>query len=475
MQFSKTFSLFLTAGAMAYSSSLAVYQNQTTYTYQPSSSYIGLTQNLKAKCDGNSMGLHVVAACPRDKRLCKALKSLQETQQELNSIKANTKVLEQLITLPQPASFDAREWIKTAQVVGKEQARLYEETQINTEALNLKLKALQKQAPSKRALISDDICKEKMELTLPNGYVSFSSSYEANIVDEKEIEVTQYLSIVNRSGIDIVADSAMFYYRSATQYVRPIMFDPWIVRKYEPRPTRRMAQKTMSSNARMADAPLMEAAMAMPAGSAPAARYVDAREYQIDTLDLPSTGVPVNVQVTSWSAPVQCETEAYPYAHTGAFQVCSFAPKQQIDSNVWKVKEGSMTLNENARGVYRDGSYKLYTKKEEDIKILRRPVVQKERETGIFGGTVRKKDGFVLILTNKSSKSKTLTVVDRMPTSTTDEIKVKLLEIRSDKKVDHKILKDGKIEMHVSLAPKERKKIEILFEISYDKEMKVTY
>ncbi len=474
MQFSTTLSLFLTVGTMAYSSSLSVYQNQTSYTYQPNSSYIGLTQNVKAKCDGNSMGLHVITTCPRDKRLCKELDALQKIEQTLNSIKANTKVLEQLISLPQPTSFDADEWIKSARTVGKEQARLYEETQINTEAFNLKRKALQKQAPAKRALISDEICKKEMELTLPNGYVSFSTSYEANIMNEKEIQVTQYLSIVNRSGIDIVADSAMFYYRSANPYIRPLMFDPWIVSKYEPRPKRRMLKKSMS-NAHMADTSLMEATMALPSRSVPVAKYVDAREYQINNLNLPSTGIPVNVQVTSWNTQIQCEIQAYPYAHTGAFQVCSFKPKQQIDSNVWKVKEGSVTLNENARGVYRDGSYKLYTKKEEDIKILRKPIVQKERETGIFGGTARKKDGFVLTLINKSSKSKTLTLVDRMPTSTTDEIKVKLLEIRSDKKVEYKILKDGKIEMKVSLAPKERKKIEILFEISYDKEIKVDY
>jgi len=474
MQLSTTLSLFLSAGTMAYSSSLSVYQNQTTYTYKPNSTYIGLTQNVKAKCDGNSMGLHVITTCPKDKRLCKELDALQKTEQKLNSIKANTKVLDQLITLPQPTSFDADEWIKSARAVGKEQAKLYEESKINTEALNLKIKALQKQAPSKRALISDAICKNEMELILPNGYVSFSTSYEANIINEKEIEVTQYLSIVNRSGIDIVADSAMFYYRSVNQYVRPIMFDPWIVSKYEPRPKKRMAKKAMS-NARMADAPLMEAAIALPERSVPVAKYIDAREYQVNNLDLPSTGVPVNVQVSSWTTAVECGIQAYPYAHTGAFQVCSFKPEQQIDSNVWKVKEGSVTLSERARGVYRDGSYKLYTKKDEDIKILRKPIVQKERETGIFGGTARKKDGFVLILTNKSSKSKTLTLIDRMPTSTTDEIKVKLLEIRSDKKVDYKILKDGKIEMKISLAPKERKKIEILFEISYDKEIKVDY
>ena len=55
-------------------------------------------------------------------------------------------------------------------------------------------------------------------------------------------------------------------------------------------------------------------------------------------------------------------------------------------------------INENAVGEYRDGKYDLYTKVEEDIKIVRKPIVNKERETGIFGGTARKKDGFTLTL-----------------------------------------------------------------------------
>ncbi len=108
-------------------------------------------------------------------------------------------------------------------------------------------------------------------------------------------------------------------------------------------------------------------------------------------------------------------------------------------------------INENASGEYRDEKYHIYTKVEEDIKILRKPIVKKERETGIFGGTARKKDGFTLTLTNKSDKVKTLTVIERIPTSTTEEIKVKLLEIKSAKKVNYKMLKDGKIEMKLTL------------------------
>jgi hypothetical protein len=37
------------------------------------------------------------------------------------------------------------------------------------------------------------------------------------------------------------------------------------------------------------------------------------------------------------------------------------------------------------------------------------------------------------------------------------------------------MLKDGKIEMKLGFAPNETKKIEVLFEISYDKALKVNY
>jgi len=476
MQLSTTLSLLLISSSMSYASSLSVYQDQSIYNYSPKSSFIGLTKGVKAKCDGNTVELYAIPSCPKDKRLCKELISLNLTEQKLNSIKSNSKVLEQLISLPQPTSFDANAWIKTAKAVGEEQAKLFEESKKSTEELALKKRALEKQAPSKRPLLSREICTNDMELAIPYGYVSFSTSYEADITNEKEVKVTQYLSIVNRSGIDIDADSAMFYYRLANQYVRPVHFNPWIVSKYKPRPNPELSQRKIAKRARSKNRMYDEAVMDVSMASAPApvASYIDAREYKIDNLTIPSTGLPVDVQVTSWKSPLTCIVKAYPYVNTNAFSVCSFKPKQQIDSTRWKIKSG-LTINENAVGEYRDGKYNLYTKLEEDIKILRKFIVKKERETGIFGTTARKKDGFVLTLTNKSDKSKTLTLIDRIPASTTEEIEVKLLEIISDKKINYKMLKDGQVEMKITLAANETKKIEVLFEISYDKDLKISY
>jgi hypothetical protein len=475
MQFSKTLILLLLGGGMAYSSSLLVYKNKTIYNYEAKSDFIGLTKDIKAKCNGHTLNLRMLTTCPTEKRLCKDLISLQSSEEKLNSIKANSKVLEKLISLPQPTSFDANSWVESARVVGKEQARLFEETKIINEELKLKQRAFQKQAPSKTPLATNNICKKEIELSIPYGYISFSTLYEANIENEKEIEVTQYISLVNRSGIDIKADKAMFYNRSLNQYVRAIHFTPWIVGKHEPHQNKRVVKramlKTMStmSNAAVDDEVYLDASEPVVAS------YVDAREYKIENLSLPSTGLVVDVKVASWKSALSCKTEAFPYYNTKAFKVCSFIPKFQIEKNRWRVKSSEVTINENAVGEYRNEKYHIYTQIEEDIEIFRKPIVNKERQTGIFGGNKRKKDGFVLTITNKSSKVKTIKLTDRIPTSTTDEIKVKLLKVSSNKRVNYKVLKDGKIEMNLTLAANETKKIEVMFEISYDKDLKISY
>lgn len=477
MKIYKTLSTILLTGGLSYASSLSVYQDKTFYNTTPQNDFIGFSRGLKATCEGTTIPLSGMTVCPEESRLCKELTSLKHTEEKVEAVVANTKVLGQLVSLPQPTTFDAAAWIESAKLIGKEQARLLTEERVLKEESVLKQRNFQKQAPAKQALQMTKSCKKEVELTIPYGYISFSTTYEANIIDEKEVTVTQYLVITNRSGIDIEADTAMFYYRSANQYVRPTHFDPWIVSKYVPLPTSvRKSKKAMRKEMRLNMAMMDEEKVAMPQmAAAPVASYEDAREYKIENLTLPSTGVALDVQVLKWRSALSCEVRAYPYVSRQAFHVCSFIPKYQIDNNRWKVKSADEVINENAAGEYRDERYKLYTKVEEDIKIQRKPIVKRERETGIFGGTERKKDGFTLTLTNKSDKEKTLMLIERIPTSATEEIKVKLLSIKSDKKVNYKMLKDGQIEMKLALAPHENKKIEVLFEIAYDKDLKVKY
>lgn len=475
MTFSKSFIGLLLLGGLNHASSLAVYQDKTLYRYVPSSNFIGFSQGVTAQCEGNTLDIVALDSCPEERRLCKNIESLKESKQALMAVDASMKVLTKFLSLPQPTIIDTSSWIASAKQIGEEQAALFMKKEtLGKQYKHLEL-AFQKQAPSLEAKVSAKSCEKELLLHIPYGYVSFKTAYEANIIND-EVAVTQKLSILNRSGIDIHADKATFYYRSVGQYVQPMHFSPWIVRKYVPE--KRMYKKsTVGAVPKMAYS--MEAeggrggdlAMVEPV----VAQYQDAREYSIDDLTLPSTGVALDVNVLSWKAALDCKIKAYPYRNTKAFEVCTFTPKYQIDSNGWKVISGSEVVNEHAVGEYRKGIYHLYTKIVDDIQIRRRPIVKKERQTGIFGGTARKQDGFTLTITNKSNKIKTLTLIERIPTSTTTEIKSKLLSVESVQKVKYTMLKDGEIEMHLTLGANQTQKIDVLFEISYDKDVKVRY
>ncbi len=473
--FTKSLTLgLLLASSLSQASSLAIYQDSATYTFQPKESFIGFAKGIEAKCKGSVIPLKASATCPSEDRLCQELTTLKETAQKLKATQSNMKVLNTIISLPQPTSFDASIWIETAKAIGAEQAKLSSEESTFKQELVLRSKDFKRQAPTQNTQNMEESCQEELELTLPYGQLSFSTFYEADITDRKRISVTQYLSVINKSGIDIQADDAMFFYRPSHRYIRPIHFSPWIVSKYKLRPARDYAK---AKRAVAMEEKQMVSSLSMVAVKAPVpvATYLNAREYQIKDLSLPSTGLPINVKVTQWKAALECDIRVYPYKNATAFHTCTFAPKFQIDNNQWKVKEAQTTINDKGVGEYREGKYRLYTEVELDINMERKPIVKREKTTGIFGGTARKKDGFTLKITNKSDTPKTLTITERIPTSTTEEIKVKLLEVRSDKKVNYRLLKDGEIEMKLTLAAHENKNIEVLFEISYDKDLKVSY
>ncbi|HEY9189799.1 MAG TPA: DUF4139 domain-containing protein [Sulfurovum sp.] len=471
MKFTRALTVLLLTAEVSYASSLAVYQDRTFYHFTPKDNFIGFSKGMQVRCEGRSVPLSPKLGCPQDDRLCQLLTGLKTSEQKLKAVQANGQALEKLVSIPRPAALDAKVMIDAAKEIGEAQAGLSMQESLLKEEVRLKENAFLRQAPAKQALEMQEACSKEVELVIPYGYVSFSTHYEAMIQDQNEISVTQYLSVTNRSGIDIKAQTAMFYYRAAGQYVSPVHFRPWIVRKYEPT-ANAASPAPLAKKAKMERAVMAED---RAYGLAPIALYEDAREYRINDLSLPSTGVPIEVEVLKWKAPVSCEVRAYPYERSKAFHICSFQPKYQIDRHEWKVRSAEAVINENAAGEYREGQYQLYTKAEEDLQIVRKKIVEKERETGIFGGTVRKKDGFTLTLTNKSDKEKSFTVIERIPTSTTEEIRSKLLAVTSEKKVDYRSLEEGKIEMKLTLAPYETKVIEVRFEISHDKELKVDY
>jgi hypothetical protein len=296
MQFYKTLTTLVLTGGLSYASSLAIYQDSATYTFQPTESFIGFAKGIEAKCKGNVIPLKASTVCPSDDRLCQELTELKGTAQKLKATQANIKVLNTLISLPQPTSFDASAWIEAAKTIGTEQAKLSLEESTFKQELVLRSKDFKRQAPTQNTLSITESCQKEVELTLPYGQLLFSTFYAADIADKKSISVTQYLSITNKSGIDMQADDAMFFYRPAHRYIRPIHFSPWIVSKYIPRPTRKY-EKAKRAIAMDEEQMVGAMSMAVVESPAPVATYLNAREYQIKNLSLPSTGMPIDVQV----------------------------------------------------------------------------------------------------------------------------------------------------------------------------------
>ena len=130
-------------------------------------------------------------------------------------------------------------------------------------------------------------------------------------------------------------------------------------------------------------------------------------------------------------------------------------------------------MAENAYGEYEDGRYLLYTDRDDSITIRRIQLPEKDRSSGIFGGEIRKKDGILLEVQNRSKEKKSLKIVERIPYSSTDKIEVKLLKVEGAKREN--LGEYGKLVLRVDLGPGEGKKVKILFELRYDKDLKIVY
>ena len=210
---------FLLSSSFTFASTLAVYQDKTLYTYTPENTYLGMTKNVSAKCEGETIETFTTLHCPEAQRLCKVFSAVDEAQYRVNTLQYNYETLEKLLTLAQPDKIDASSWVDAAERIAETKATLHRKEKIAKADLKIKNSLFKKQAASMQTLSSENVCASDLELSLPYGYVSFSTSYEAILQTDREVQVTQYLSILNRSGIDIQADEATFYHRAANQYL----------------------------------------------------------------------------------------------------------------------------------------------------------------------------------------------------------------------------------------------------------------
>ncbi|MGC9352041.1 MAG: DUF4139 domain-containing protein, partial [Sulfurovum sp.] len=320
--------------ALSHASSLQVYQDTARYTYSPESLYLGMSEGVSATCEGQPIPLEQKAVCENGDRLCSAFHALQAAQEQLDGLKNNIAFLDKITALYQPTTLDADSTIDAARKISSERARLVAEHAREKRIFTLQEKAFAKQTGAGLPLYYRQLCDAPTKLQFPHGSINFRTYYEADLSEAGRVKVTQYLAVTNRTGVDIIADDATFYCRRAQHTVRPVYFHPWIIREYQPPQPRR---QSLSKNRAM----MMDSAAVEVMGESvpvPTAKYVDAREYQVAHLDLPSTGETVNVVANSWSTAMECSLHLSPYANLSVYEQCSFTPKTQIENHTWKIK-----------------------------------------------------------------------------------------------------------------------------------------
>ena len=464
----------MVAGVSA--STLEIYQDGAKYRMIPTDRFIGLSQGVTATCDGQALTLLPSASCPSKVRLCEEIGKIEELERSERALQLEGKTLDKFITIAKPTQIDATQWIEAATKIGTHQSELVDKiTQLGKAKRSLK-QAFDKQSPTREVTIAKKKCTGEQELTIPAGYIGAKLLYEADTSDPNAIAIKQFIALSNHSGIDIVAKEADIYAKSYRVYLRPQQFNPWVARiRRDLRLRKSMKKEKMAyAETSMVNAGIGgDIAPVEPVSEMGAVVQTGYKNYHISGIELPSTGEEIKVKIAEYKAPAECAYVSYPYRDQQVYRACSFQPQSPIESNQWRIQKDKRLVSDQAYGEYRDGKYMLNVDIDDEILVQRKSVVKKDRSSGIFGGSIRKKDGFELDITNIAATPKKITIIERIPTSTTDKIEVKLISVEGAS--SHRLLADGRLEIEVALVPKEHQKIKVLFELRYDKDTKVSY
>jgi hypothetical protein len=449
----------LTLGAQA--SLLEVYKDKARYTYKPVTNFIGLAQVTKAVCEQHNVMTVRIRKCEADTALCNRYNELHTLRERSLRLNKQLETLDAFRASLKLTLVDAKNWLKTSEKLAKEESRLIRDMQEVTFRADESARLLEKQTSAKFPVAFAVPCNGEATLTLPKKAITFAPLYEADITDNN-ITLTQKLQVTNRSGIDIKADEGRFYFYRATSYITPPHFIPQIVSDtpiHAPSPLPRIAR-----------AKTIHAVETAPAPDKPIFKHEENRLYTVAPLKLPSDGTPKHFILGSYTLKTSCGIEWHAYERNSALYVCRFTPKEEIESKNWKVTKNGKVLNEKASGRYEGKRYALYVEYVKSLNVTRKPYVPNKKEDGFFETKVKKRGGNVLSMTNLSNKTVRLHVIERIPVSTTEKIKVKPIKPTNVK--NFKVDKEGKATFSLTLKPAESKTVEVLYEIIHDKAVK---
>ncbi|WP_457595412.1 DUF4139 domain-containing protein [Hydrogenimonas sp.] len=465
--FMKRFALFISIAFIVslHGSQLELYRDGAVYTFRPAGSFMGfLPKGSGAECRQETVSLVAAPECPAGVRLCKERERIE--RYALDSAEALQQMHYIEMLMKRAKVEEARKLLDLSKAAAARYAELQKRKKSDEMQLKWCKEAFLKQAASMEPLHLSRGCEGDVKLTIPGRYITFDMLYEADVAGTDAITIVQHLGLTNRSGIDITARSAMLYYRPMHRYLRPIRFQPWVVRDRS-RPQIRALQKSA--------VPMAADAMPVPErASYEEVQTQKARNYRITGLKLPSNGERVDIVLQKWQNGAERSEVVYPYRDRRVFRVVRFRPDRPIETDRWRIRSGEKVIAADVRGEFVDGRYTLFLSVDEDLAVERERMILKEKES-LFGGILRKKDGYIVRVVNQSGEAKKLSVIERIPVATRSDVEVKLLNVSSNRPMRYRLHEKGKLTIDLTIPPHAETEVRVLFEVSFDKEKPVVF
>ncbi len=442
-------------------STLNIYSNKSIYEYIPTDRYIGFASNIDIKCEGKSIDTFNDTECEKNNNLCKEYKTISNLTKELAQERYRINTLNTITKGLNINTLNANSIIDTSKVLAKEYVSLKES--IKTESLKLKnhQQKFKSMTTSAYPLYMESDCKRDFKITLPSSYVGAKFIQKATIDDKNLIKIERFISLYNRSGIDIIAKKANIHFQTYQTKTQIPHFSPWLLSA--------RTNIIYRQSKRLAIAPTAMPRIETHIGKALKKGF---RDYSVSDLILPSDGKEYEHKIYTQSVPVVCEERAYTYLSPSVYNICSFKSSTPVEENSWEIitPKGNKIYTE---GRYEDGKYLLDTGIDESIKIRKNRLPSKDRKSGFFGSDIKKTDGYIITLANRTKESKSITLIDRIPYSKSDKIRVTLDSVSGAE--SKKVTKYGKLTLRVNLKPLENRTVKVVFSMRYDKKLHPSY
>ena len=437
-----------------FASTLDIYDDKSIYRYIPADRYIGFVSEIDTKCGDETISIFNSRECEKNNYLCKEYKNISKMQTDLTELRYKIRALNTAVNRLSLNTLDAKKVIDASNILAKEYASAKFREKIETLKLHRYTKRFNSMTTYPYPLYLESDCKKELKIAIPSSYITAGFIQRATLESNGNIEINRLISIKNRSGIDIVAKSANIHFQTYQRNTRIPHFKPWLLS-----PRRQVLYKSRSKSLSPMPTAMVDTATAERVEIGNTTKK-DFRDYSIAGLILPSDGKEYEQKIYTEKVPVLCEETAYTYLSPFVHNICSFKSSTPVEENSWEIitPKGSKIYTE---GRYEDGKYLLDTGIDESIKIRKNRLPSKDRKSGFFGSDIKKTDGYIITLTNRTKESKSITLIDRIPYSKSDKIRVTLDSVSGAE--SKKVTKYGKLTLRVNLKPLENRTVKVVF------------